>query len=351
MSLFTTTNTTKPHPAMDGKLYYEMCKGRRGDRRCFSCGWFGHLARNCRNKELGAMREKRGDENKNRWEVLRSRVMTCGAKNAAHPIKGNAQQERKCWGCGEEGHCLWACPKKAVRPVKEKAQQKVVRRAEAERMTKEVRCNKCGRKGENTVWIPESVARGKVCPNCEEGRKINAAHPEKEEAQLERSWWEEEEEARNRGWLRSRSERGWTTDRWMVTIAECVDCGRKGKWEKLNQGQGHPPIEFFRNNRCPSCQENWEAGQWEVSRGNATKVCCVGCGKTDAVPGRLNMEEIRGMECGWYTEKEKQKTAGAARPREVKTHPKEEARAERDVRRTVKMITEVWMKVDRKSVV
>ena len=27
----------------------EMYKGYRGDRRCFACGWFGHLARNCCN--------------------------------------------------------------------------------------------------------------------------------------------------------------------------------------------------------------------------------------------------------------------------------------------------------------
>jgi len=85
-----------PCPTMDGKQFYELCKGRQADRRCFSCGWFGHLAHNCKNRELRAMREKHGDKNKNRWEVLRSRVMRCGVKSMAHPIKGNAQQERRC---------------------------------------------------------------------------------------------------------------------------------------------------------------------------------------------------------------------------------------------------------------
>ena len=68
-------------------------------------------------------------------------------------------------------------------------------------MTKEVKCSKCGRKRENMVWILESVARGKVCPNCEKGKekRIDAAHPEREEVQLKRSWWREEEEARNWG--------------------------------------------------------------------------------------------------------------------------------------------------------
>jgi len=136
---------------MDGKQFYKLCKGRRADRRCFSCGWFGHLARNCRNRELRATREKRGDKNKNRWEILRSHVMRCGVKSAAHPIKENAQQERRCWEYSEVGHCLWACLKKAACPVRGEAQPKVVRRTEAERMTKEVKCSKCGKKGENMV--------------------------------------------------------------------------------------------------------------------------------------------------------------------------------------------------------
>ena len=163
------------------------------------CGWFGYLARNCRRRELVAAKQTRGRENVNRWEALKSRVMRCGVKSVAHPIKGNAQQERRCWECGEGGHCLWACPKKAARLTKGEAQQKVERRTGREKMTKEVKCAKCGRKGENMVWIPESAARDKVCPNCEKGKgkEIAAVHPEKEKAQLKRSWWREEEEARN----------------------------------------------------------------------------------------------------------------------------------------------------------
>ena len=89
------TTTLKPHPAMDGKLFLEMYKGRYGDRRCFICGWFGHLAYNCRNRELVAAREKRGDKNKNRWKVLRSCIMRYRVEHIAHPTKGNAQQEKK----------------------------------------------------------------------------------------------------------------------------------------------------------------------------------------------------------------------------------------------------------------
>jgi len=55
-------------------------------------------------------------------------------------------------------------------------QQKVVGRTEVEKMTKEVKCVKCGRKGMNTVFIPISAARGKMCPGCKKrkGRSINA---------------------------------------------------------------------------------------------------------------------------------------------------------------------------------
>ena len=72
-------------------------------------------------------------------------------KSTACPLRGNVQQERRCWGCSEEGHYLWAYPKKAARPVKGKVQQKEVKRTKTERMTREVKCIKCGRKGMNTV--------------------------------------------------------------------------------------------------------------------------------------------------------------------------------------------------------
>jgi len=170
-------------------------------------------------------------------------------------------------------------------------------------------------------------------------------YPKREEVQLKRSWWREEKEARNRGWLRNQLERGWIMDRWVVTIVECVDCGSEGKWEEIDQEQGHLLVESFRNNRCLGCQENWEAGQWEVSRGNVTQVQCVECRKTDAVPGKLSMEEICHLKCAQCVDKEEQKAREVVQPREVKVQPKGEVKVERDVRRTVKIITEVWMKV------
>jgi len=97
-----------------------------------------------------------------------------------------------------------------------------------------------------------------------------------------------------------------------VTIVECADCGSEGKWEEIDQGQGHPLVEFFRDNRCLGCQENWKAGRWKVSRRNTTQVQCVEYGKTDAVLGKLSMEEICHLKCAQCVEKERRKMAEAA---------------------------------------
>jgi len=83
-----------------------------------------------------------------------------------------------------------ACPKKAVCLEKGNTQKKVVGRTEVEKMTKEVKCVKCRRKGMNMVFIPISAARGKMCPGCKKGkeRSINTACPDGGEAQLNRNW-------------------------------------------------------------------------------------------------------------------------------------------------------------------
>jgi len=67
-------------------------------------------------------------------------------------------------------------------------------------------------------------------------------------------------------------DRGWITDRWVMKIAGCMDCGAEEKWEEPNREQGHPPENAFKDNWCPECQENWEAGQWEVSRGRVSQM-------------------------------------------------------------------------------
>jgi len=59
------------------KLKAEI-EGREG-RVCWRCRRFGHLARNCRN-----MKEAKGKlVPQNRFEVIMSRVMQCGARKQA----------------------------------------------------------------------------------------------------------------------------------------------------------------------------------------------------------------------------------------------------------------------------
>jgi len=54
----------------------EELKGKKG-KLCFSCKKFGHLAQNCRNKEV---EEKGKTTSHNKFEVLASRVIRCGVK-------------------------------------------------------------------------------------------------------------------------------------------------------------------------------------------------------------------------------------------------------------------------------
>jgi len=160
---------------------------------------------------------------------------------------------------------------------------------EAERMTKEVRCNECGRKGENTVWIPESGARGKVCPNCEEGRKINAAHPKKGKAQqkevrsveikekVKRKWhWREEKAARG-GYLVERKERGWIErrgERWCaVSLVTCGYCGENGE----DEGDNFVKLDSVHDMWCQGCERYKDRLDREVRQGRKFKNKCDIC--------------------------------------------------------------------------
>jgi len=108
----------------ESQRYVEKYRGYRGDRRCRKCSWFGHMAYQYRKEEVEAERELRGGLQENKWKTLECRVMRCDEeREAACSTRREAQQGMKCWGCGEGGHCLWTCPKKAVRPKRGEAQQ------------------------------------------------------------------------------------------------------------------------------------------------------------------------------------------------------------------------------------
>jgi len=121
------------------RQHVERYRGYRGDKRCKKCSWFGHMVHQCRREEVEAMREQKGESQENRWKPLECRVMRCDEeREAARSMRREAQQGIRCWGCGEKGHRLWTCPKKAVRPYKGEAQQE-----------RKVVCIAC--KGENHV--------------------------------------------------------------------------------------------------------------------------------------------------------------------------------------------------------
>jgi len=100
----------------ESQQYIERFKGYRGDKRCKKCSWFGHRAYHCRRAEIEAEREQRGGLQENRWKPLECRVMRCDEER-------EAQQRVKCWGCGEIGYRLWTYPAKAAHPPKGEAQQ------------------------------------------------------------------------------------------------------------------------------------------------------------------------------------------------------------------------------------
>ena len=104
------------------KLRAEL-EGRRGKLcRCYKK--FGHLARNCRNKER---KEKGTVIPQNKFQILSSRVMQCGVEEKT--IRSVRMSEVKCFRCGAEGHkcreCpLWVKKERAARVAKpQKAQQ------------------------------------------------------------------------------------------------------------------------------------------------------------------------------------------------------------------------------------
>jgi len=103
------------------KLRVEL-EGRKG-KLCRSCKEFRHLARNCRNRKGG---EKEIEIPRNKFEVLKNRVMQCGIEEKV--VRSVRIVVIRCFKCKEEGHkrkeCpLWKKKYRIVRPYKGKAHQ------------------------------------------------------------------------------------------------------------------------------------------------------------------------------------------------------------------------------------
>ena len=127
------------------QAYIEMIKGKKSNRQCCKCGWFGHMAHHCRQKEILEEKKRKLMSRDNKFTPLLSKVCRrMKGGNVAYPYKGKAQPTRS-WECGKVGHVLWDCSKEVAWPRRAEVQhiRKVERRKYGECGESNHRDNRC----------------------------------------------------------------------------------------------------------------------------------------------------------------------------------------------------------------
>jgi len=147
---------------------------------------------------------------------------------------------------------------------------------------------------------------------------------------------------------------GWTTPREVVTFVECRGCNYKGMKMEENRGQGFLGKGQLCNMWYGSCKEAWNWREEETKGGRAERVKCGACGDKDTVVGgeveRNEKGEVFcppcrtgkktpwwnwGRELKWSVPRAQVEGAGITDPE----------KKQREVRRTLKGLWEVWMQI------
>ena len=140
---------------------------------------------------------------------------------------------------------------------------------------------------------------------------------------------------------------------------DCRGCEGKRVQTHKNQGQGFLLEKQSRNVWYDLCQEVWNWREREAKRGEITRVEYIKYGRRDIIMRKVSEQEKKGIlcpECRIERKREQQSWGVAVQPTEVKAQQSgiqieglkgiaREGDEQRDLRRTFKILREVWLNI------